>query len=269
MTANAFLQGGGTMGALMRDHDWSTTSLGLPRQWPASLRSAVGICLGTSFPIAIYWGSDLSLIYNDAWSDIPGKKHPWALGRPGREVWPEIWDAIGPLFEKVQATGEGVWQQDQLLPMRRHGYTEECYFNFTFSPIRGETGAVEGIFNAVIETTFRVIAERRERLLRTLAEKLAAARSEGDVYSIAARVLAEDSADLPFSLFYRLDDDGKRVEPIGTADRHDAGATDAPSFVDLRTVPWPLAEVMQGGRAETVTFPEGWESGRAARRERV
>lgn len=114
-------------------------------------------------------GPELALLYNDTWSPIPGEKHPWALGRPGREVWPEIWNEIGPLYETVQATGEGVSQQDQLLPVHRHGYTQECYFDFTFSPIRGEDGKVEGIFNAVVETTFRVISERRERVLRELA----------------------------------------------------------------------------------------------------
>ena len=137
---SSFLSGGGNLGQLMREFDWTQSTLGLPAVWPQSLRSAISICLGTTFPIAIYWGPDLSLIYTDAWAPIPGTKHPWALGRPGRDVWPEIWSDIGPLFEKVQQSGEGVWQQDQLLPMNRHGHIEECYFNFTFSPIRGEGG---------------------------------------------------------------------------------------------------------------------------------
>jgi hypothetical protein len=150
----AFLEGGGDMGA-RRAHHWAATPFGPIQSWPQGLRSAVSICLNSRFPIAIYWGPELALLYNDAWSPIPGDKHPWALGRAGREVWPEIWDAIGPLYAQVQSTGEGVWQQDQLLPMHRHGYTEECYFNFTFSPIRGDDGRVDGIFNAVVETTFR------------------------------------------------------------------------------------------------------------------
>jgi PAS domain S-box-containing protein len=207
----SFLSLGGETGALMRARDWSTTPFGSPEDWPQSLRSAVSICLGTNYPIAIYWGPELALLYNDAWSDIPGEKHPWALGRPGREVWPEIWDAIGPLFEKVLATGEGVWQEDQLLPMHRHGYTEECYFNFTFSPIRGENGSVEGIFNAVVETTFRVIGERRERTLRELAERVAAARSEDEVFATANNLLSDRPEDVPFCTFYRCDEDGKLI----------------------------------------------------------
>lgn len=216
-SAAGFLSMGGEAGALMRSRDWSSTPFGSPDLWPQSLRSAVSICLGTKYPIAIYWGPELALLYNDAWSDIPGEKHPWALGRPGREVWPEIWDAIGPLFDKVLETGEGVWQEDQLLPMHRHGYTEECYFNFTFSPIRGETGTVEGIFNAVVETTFRVIGERRERTLRELAERVAAARAEDEVFLTASDLLAGKPEDIPFFAFYRCDEDGE-ISPIGQKD---------------------------------------------------
>src|SRR3569623_282900 len=84
-----FLNGGGEMGARMRAHHWENTPFGPPEGWPQSLRSALSICLGSSFQIAIYWGPELALLYNDAWSPILGRKHPQALGRPGREVWPE------------------------------------------------------------------------------------------------------------------------------------------------------------------------------------
>ncbi|MGV1898378.1 MULTISPECIES: PAS domain-containing protein [Rhizobium/Agrobacterium group] len=216
-TPPSFLVGGGASGKLIRSRNWAETPFGDPETWPQSLRSAVSICLGTNFPIAIYWGPELALLYNDAWSDIPGEKHPWALGRPGREVWPEIWDTIGPLFEKVLSTGEGVWQQDQLLPMHRHGYTEECYFNFTFSPIRGENGGSEGIFNAVVETTFQVIGERRERALRELAEHLATARSEQDVLSAALSMLGSKVEDVPFCALFMAADDGSTQRLVGTA----------------------------------------------------
>ena len=166
-----FLSGGGAMGALMRDRDWSATPFGDAETWPQSLRSAVSIMLNSRYPIALYWGPLFAFLYNDAWSPIPGGKHPWALGRPGREVWPEIWETIGPMFDIVIATGEGVWQEDELLPMLRHGYLEECYFNFTFSPVRGEDGTIGGIFNAVVETTRHVLSERRLRTLSRMGER--------------------------------------------------------------------------------------------------
>ncbi|NTU79071.1 MAG: response regulator [Chloroflexales bacterium] len=211
------LNGGGEIGARMREFNWGSTPFGTPDTWPQSLRSAVGICLNSRFPIAIYWGPQLALLYNDAWSPILGEKHPGALGRPGREVWPEIWAEIGPLFEAVQRTGEGVWQQDQLLPMHRHGYTEECYFNFTFSPIRGEDGSVVGIFNAVIETTFRIIEERRARILRDLSERTAGAQSAPEVCARAAEVLGANPADVPFCLFYLREHDAPLLQRVAAA----------------------------------------------------
>jgi signal transduction histidine kinase/CheY-like chemotaxis protein len=197
--------GGGAMGALMRATDWTATPMGPVAQWPQSLRSAVSIMLNSRYPIAIYWGAELALLYNDAWMPILGSKHPWALARGARAVWPEIWDAIGPLFRRVVTTGEGTWSEDELLPMHRHGYTEECYFNFTFSPIRGEGGRVDGIFNAVVETTFRVIGERRTRVLRTLAERTAGARSAADACALAVEALSESPADVPFCRLHLAD----------------------------------------------------------------
>jgi PAS domain S-box-containing protein len=238
--------GGGELGARMRALDWAQTPFGTPAAWPQSLRSAVSICLNSRFPIAIYWGPQLALLYNDAWSPIPGEKHPWALGRPGQEVWPEIWDEIGPLFETVQQTGEGIWQQDQLLPMRRHGYTEECYFNFTFSPIRGEQGAIAGIFNAVIETTYRVIEERRARLLRDLGGSIAGAKSAVEVCARAAALIDGDPADLPFCLFYLRDGQPPLLRLVAAA-----GATlpaqlcPATLAADDESAPWRAAAVLR------------------------
>ena len=116
----------------MRSLDWSQTLLGSPEQWPQSLRSALSICLNSRFPIAIYWGQDCLLLYNDAWRPIVGDKHSWALGCPAREVWAEIWDDIGSELAGVLATGEGTFHKDQLLSMHRFGYTEECFFEYTF-----------------------------------------------------------------------------------------------------------------------------------------
>jgi hypothetical protein len=116
MTSLPFLSGGGEMGARMRAHDWFATPFGPPEMWPQPLRAAVSIMLNSRYPIALYWGAELALLYNDDWMPIPGAKHPWALGQPGREVWPEIWDTIGPLYARVLSTGEGVGQQDELLP---------------------------------------------------------------------------------------------------------------------------------------------------------
>jgi PAS domain S-box-containing protein len=170
-----FLAGGGEMGARIRAYDWAATPLGQPEHWPLELRFALSICLDSSVPTSIYWGPDLRLIYNDAWAPIPAEKHPWALGRPAREVWPDIWDVIGPQFAQVLEHGEGFSAFDIMLPMQRGGRVVETYWNYSFTPIRDEAGKVIGVLNQGHETT-RQVKARRERdeqidLLREMFEQ--------------------------------------------------------------------------------------------------
>lgn len=247
----AFLRGGGDMGALMRAHSWERTSLGRPERWPEALKSALGLCLDSAFPIAIYWGDELALLYNDAWGPILGHKHPWALGRPAREVWPEIWDAIEPVFRQVRSTGKAAFVRDGLLAMHRFGYTEECYFDYTINPIRLGEG-VGGIFNVVMETTYRVVGERRSRAQRDFMARLAPAQSLADVMELAAAGLAEQAADVPFALLYCVGDDGSACleRAAGVA----PGSAAAPRRVALSTPNggWPLGEAVQTGSAQHV-----------------
>ncbi|HEX8536959.1 MAG TPA: GAF domain-containing protein, partial [Cystobacter sp.] len=261
-----FLAGGGEMGALMRAKDWSQTPFGPVETWSPALRSAVGICLGSRFPIVLYWGPTRALLYNDAWSPVPGQKHPWALGRPGAEVWAEIWDIIGPMFDHVMNTGEATWSDDQLLPLHRFGYTEECYFYYSYSPVRGEGGQVEGIFTAVTETTYRVLAERRERLLREVSERTAQARTAEEACASAIHTLARTPVEAPFCLVYLYDERSRRARLVSQANL-EASADLCPAELELSappdgTPPWPLAEVLASGAAVSV----GGLSSRLARR---
>ncbi len=156
-----FLLGGGEMGQLIRDFDWASTSLGDPAAWPQSLRSAISICLHSSFPTAIYWGEDFCLLYNDAWAPIPADRHPAVLGHPAREVWPIIWDVVGPQLEAAVRDAEGFSAFDQRLMMERGGSLVETWWNYSFTPIRGENGRIAGILNQGHEVTDRILAERR------------------------------------------------------------------------------------------------------------
>ena len=247
---HAAFPGDGELARLTREKDWSTTDLGPVASWSQSLRSALSICLGSRFPIALYWGRALTLLYNDAWSPIPGNKHPWALGRPGREVWPEIWETIGPMFEGVMTTGESVYFEDALLAMRRHGYTEECYFNYSFAPVRGEGGRVEGVFNAVIETTFRVVSERRTRLLRELGEHLTvnASNSAEEICGAAAASLSAGRQDVPFCALYLAKRGEPQVRLVAVAGLP-RGSSAVPEVIgagDGASI-WPWDEVRQSG----------------------
>jgi len=160
------------MGERIRAHDWAATPLGPPQNWPGSLRVALALCLQSSFPTAIYWGPDLVLLYNDAWSTIPGPRHPAALGRPARDVWADIWDVVEPQFTSVWNSRTGFSTIDEFLPMQRHGRPEETYWDYSFTPIIDEQGRVCGVFNQGREVTGRVLQSRRDRFLSELDDAL-------------------------------------------------------------------------------------------------
>ena len=194
------------MGELVRSTDWETTPLESLSRWPQSLRTTMSICLNSRFPIAIYWGPEYLMLYNQSLLPMVGpRKHPWALGQPAREVLAEIWEIIEPLLRHVRTTGEATWSEDLMLPLARTGAPEESYFTFTYSPIRDETGGVGGVFCAVMETTDKVIEERRLRLLNALA---GATRAPGpaEACAVAAAEIARSPADVPFALIYLLKD---------------------------------------------------------------
>ena len=149
------------MAALVRAYDWSHTPLGPIEQWPQALRVAVGICLNSRFPMFVWWGPQLINIYNDAYVPILAKRHPHALGRPAQETWHEIWPVVGPQADAVMQRGEATWNERVLLVMERHGYTEETYFTWSYSPIPDDRGAIGGLFCACTEETQRVRAEER------------------------------------------------------------------------------------------------------------
>ena len=154
-----FLAGGGEMGALIREKDWSQTPLGSPHTWPQSLRTLVAMMLDNPFGMYIAWGNDYTQLYNDSYRPILGAaKHPQALGISTRETFSEIWHIIGSMFDGVMQ-GKAVGFPDFMLPLNRNGFIEECYFDFSYSPIRYENGAVGGVLVTVVETTNKKRAE--------------------------------------------------------------------------------------------------------------
>ena len=215
--SQGFLSGGGELGALMRVKDWSTNRLGPVEQWPQSLRTSVSTCLNSRFAIVIWWGPEFVMLYNDAYREIIASKHPAALGNPGFECWPEIWDTISPMLEGVIQRSEATLSHDLLLLLERHGYPEECYFTFSYSPIRDESGRVGGVFTPVIETTERVIAERRLNTLRELAGSIVEAKSEDRTWALAAEILGKNRYDIPFSVLYAISENLKYIQAKGCA----------------------------------------------------
>lgn len=239
------LSGGGEICALVRDFDWSPTPLGDPESWPQSLKTIVRVILTSRFAMWMGWGPELTFLYNDAYARMTlGKKHPWALGKPSREVWAEIWEDIGPRIQKVLDTGQATWDEALLLFLERSGYREETYHTFSYSPLHGEDGRVAGNLCVVSEETERVIGERRLMTLRSLAAELNTTSTEREVIAAIERSLRANTKDLPFTLTYLFsDEDQARLGSMtGIESSHQAAPAVIPASMDHRT--WPVGEVL-------------------------
>ncbi len=248
-----FLLGGGEMAALMREKDWSQTLLGPVENWSQQLRTVLSLCLNSRFPMVIWWGKESVLLYNNAWRPILGTKHPQSLGKPGQEVWAEIWDIIGVQLNGVLTTGQATWSDDLLLNVDRYGYIEEAYFTYSYSPIFRETGEVEGAFTAVTETTRRVIGERRLSTLRELAANTVEAKSVQETCRIACTMLANNLYDIPFALLYLVEPDSNQARLVGTTGI-EAGTPASLEQVDLTQTGdyWQLSQVNTTGSSQMI-----------------
>lgn len=173
--ADLIFAGEGAMRARCRALDWATTPIGPVEGWPSALRTAAQIVLASGIPHIVLWGPQLVQIYNDAYAAIIGAKHPRALGRGNRELWPEVWHINGPIFERVFA-GETLDFADALYPLERAGtgvgVVDDVYLNISFSPILDDRGTVGGVLATMVETTTTVrrrnLEAERERLLDAL-----------------------------------------------------------------------------------------------------
>ena len=171
-----FISRGGDMGKLIREKDWSKTSLGQPQHWPESLKIMVSMMLDNPFGMCIAWGNDYIQLYNDSYCSILGStKHPKALGNSTKETFAEIWHLIYPMFNVAMA-GKSISSPDFLLPINRDCKLEQCYFDFSYSPIRKENDEVGGVLITVVETTHKKKSaedlKESEEVFKTMADNI-------------------------------------------------------------------------------------------------
>ncbi len=171
-----FLEGGGEMGELIRATNWEETPLGNPAYWPPSLRTIVAVMLNNPFGMYIAWGREYIQLYNDGYRPILGlTKHPRALGISTKDTFAEIWHIIEDMFNGVMK-GKAVGFPNFMLPLNRNNFIEECYFDFSYSPIKKEDGSVGGVLVTVIETTAKKRTENElkesELRFRTMADNI-------------------------------------------------------------------------------------------------
>jgi|GEM_PF-320429 len=241
----AFLEGGGETAALMRTHCWDDTPLGPIRSWPQSLRSALGIALRSSTASAIFWGADHHFLYNDGWAALlRDGRHPWALGRPAREVLADVWPVLADQFGRV-LEGEAVNMVDTLLVRNLGGQVYDSYWTYSLLPVAGEDGRIAGILAQVRESTPYVLRGRRESLLLATSERLRLLSEPDEILAAALESLGEEieAARLGYA---ELDEEAGTITILRCAVRD--GAPDISGTVPIPDFGGTINDELRAGR---------------------
>jgi signal transduction histidine kinase len=222
--------------------------------WPHHLRAAVSVMLASGFPTLIMWGTEGTQLYNDACRSVLGAtKSRAAFGLRSSPCWAEICDTlIDPMFQQVMSGGKPVWIEELMLVVDRSGYFEEAYFTFSCGAIRDETGDPIGMLATFVETTSRVLSERRLRMLGELAAHAASARAADVTCRNIAGTLEEHENDIPFFLLYLIDSDGREARlcaSAGVAQEASPKVVNVSNSEDDDPV-WPIGRVTRTGQAE-------------------
>ena len=214
----------------MRAYDWDATQLGAPEDWPEGLKASLRLMLMSRFEMWLGWGEDLTFFYNDAYIPTLSSKHPSALGQPMSQVWREVFEDVRDRIISVMRDGVATWDEQLLLFLERNGYPEETYHTFSYSPLIGDAGTVEGLMCVVREETDRVISDRRIKQLNDLAAALLKAQSRSEVTEAVRAHFGSDSRDFPFADLILFDFPESPHPASGDATR------------------WPVASIAQGER---------------------
>lgn len=167
--------GGGECGAMIRDGDWSRHPLGPVERWSPTLRVTVANVVNSPVPKVLMWGRDGVLLYNDAYREIMGARHPDGMGKTAAAVFPEI-EAWNRAIIDRGLTGEVVSYRDQPLTLIREGVATELFFDLFYTPVLESDGRAGGVLCTVIDNTSRLLLERQladsEAELRTVTDAL-------------------------------------------------------------------------------------------------
>jgi PAS domain S-box-containing protein len=246
----------GEMGSLIWAADWSETPIGPIEGWSLSLRTIVSFMLASRFPLLLWWGPDYISIYNDPYRSVLGAKHPWALGKPVRECWSEIWDILKPLIDAPFHGGPATWIEDLPLEINRYGFVEETHFTVAYSPVPDESApkGIGGVMATVHEITEKIVGERRITALRDLGAHSGEAKSAEEACSIAMAALGNHPKDVPFAIAYLFDGSQERAW-LASATGVAPGESAAPLSLDSTPgadVPWPVSELLRRRSIVTV-----------------
>ena len=191
---------GGEMAGRIRAFDWSRTELGAIEHWSASLRSAVQVLLASPLPMVMLWGRQGFMIYNDAYAEFAGGRHPYLLGCAVELGWPEVAEFNRHVLDVCLAGGTLSYRSKELV-LLRNGKPEDVWMDLYYSPVPDDDQAPAGVLAIVVETTELVLTERArqeaERSYRAVNERIQLALSAGPllgsfVWDVQADTLSGD-----------------------------------------------------------------------------
>ncbi|HET7370949.1 MAG TPA: ATP-binding protein [Gammaproteobacteria bacterium] len=239
--------GNGEMGERIAALDWSKTPIGPVDSWPQSLKATVKMLLATQYPMLLTWGPDFTQFYNDGYSKFIGDKHPAALGGDCRVTLGESWDVLGPMIDKVMATGIANWTPALLLLLYRAGYAEESYFSVSHSAVQNDSGRIAGMLAVCSEVTQQVIGERRLTLLRRLAAAAGETKSVAAVCEEMATEIGQHPLDVPFALIYLRQPNGRTLALSAAVGLAEGGPASPPTInLDSQDDIWPFTRAAGG-----------------------
>jgi len=165
---------------LVGAHPWEATSLGPIESWDPVVSATVEVVLSSPVPMALAYGDDYVLIYNDAYAEVIGAKHPAAMGRPAAEVFGDLWQTpgVGGVIDDVYRSGQSFLEAEAQVSVPRGGQVEQASFTRGHSVVRDKHGSVVGVLTVAAETTQ---VTRRLQSLGELTARLASALTIDDV----------------------------------------------------------------------------------------
>jgi len=209
-----------------RTINWAATPLGSMERWSPAFRQAANLCMGNPHPAALFWGNDLTMLYNEAYAaEVAGNKHPSLMGTGFSGPFAELWDYTRPVFAECARTGIAVRKEDDYLPINRYGLLEETFFSWSFTPLYGGTGRIQGFYNAPFDTTKQVLSHRRMRTINKVGECTAQAKAVKQFWKLVLEALTDNERDVPFALLYS----------VGEGDDGDHSSTSSGSTMSLKT----------------------------------
>ncbi|KAK2674941.1 hypothetical protein RAB80_009925 [Fusarium oxysporum f. sp. vasinfectum] len=190
---------------LLRAIDWSSTPLGPMSSWSPELRQVANLVINNPHPANIFWGSDMTMLYNEAYAlRFAGNKHPSMLGTGASGPWSEVWEVLGSALQEVVRMGVSFRSDNDDLALYRRGFLEETHICWSLTPLYGGTERIAGFYNAPFETTDLVLSQRRMGTINKVSESLRKASSIKSFWKSVLDGLEDNHRDVPFALLYSV-----------------------------------------------------------------